>query len=276
MRVYFEKPRTTVGWKGLINDPLLDGSFRINEGLRVARRLLLSINSLSLPCAVEFLDTLTPQFLSDLISWGAIGARTVESQLHRELVSGLSMAVGFKNGTTGSLQVAADACVASRSPHNFLSITTQGLAAIVQTKGNESTHLVLRGAEKGPNYSPENVKEAKEIMKGRGLVEAIMIDCSHGNSRKKQENQREVVESVCEQIEGGERSLMGVMIESNLEKGAQKFTPGDDKEKLVYGKSITDECVGWEESVEILKRLAEAVKKRREKVGSKGASKSSL
>ncbi|CAK9003901.1 Phe-sensitive (3-deoxy-D-arabino-heptulosonate 7-phosphate synthase) (DAHP synthase) (Phospho-2-keto-3-deoxyheptonate aldolase) [Durusdinium trenchii] len=218
MRVYFEKPRTTVGWKGLINDPELNGSFKINKGLRMGREFLLAVNKLGLPAGVEFLDTLSPQFIGDLVSWGAIGARTTESQVHRELASGLSCPVGFKNGTGGDVKVALDACGSAANPHSFLSVTKQGLAAIVHTKGNEGCHVILRGGSDGPNYDAENVKKTAAAMEKAGLQPRIMIDCSHGNSRKQHSNQPIVAEAVCEQIAAGEESIIGLMIESHLEE----------------------------------------------------------
>jgi len=270
MRAYLEKPRTTVGWKGLINDPDLDGSYKINRGLHVSRKMLLDLNEIGLPLAMEMLDTITPQFLADLISWGAIGARTTESQLHRELVSGLSFAMGFKNGTSGSCKIATDAIVASRSPHSFLSVTTQGLAAIVETRGNPDCHIVLRGAESGPNYERKYVDEAVASLKAVNSPAAVMIDCSHGNSNKKHENQLKVVSNIIEQLSASPKEhpnnkhIVGVMIESHLNEGNQKLTcaPGA-KEKLKYGQSVTDACIGWEASESVLKQLAEGVQARR-------------
>ncbi|KAJ3209299.1 hypothetical protein HK099_008527 [Clydaea vesicula] len=265
MRVYFEKPRTTVGWKGLINDPFMDGSFQINKGLKLARKLLLDINTMGLPCGVEFLDTLTPQYIGDTITWGAIGARTTESQIHRELSSGLSVPVGFKNGTDGSVQVAIDAIKSASSPHHFLGVTKQGLSAIVETSGNKSCHLILRGSNSGPNYEKKFVTEVIEKLKKNGTEEkklTLMIDCSHGNSMKKHENQILVVKSVCEQLVDPEckNSIMGVMIESNINEGNQKL--GDGK-NLKYGVSVTDACINFEETITALELLSDAVEKRR-------------
>ena len=259
MRVYFEKPRTTVGWKGLINDPLLDGSFRINEGLRIARELLLDLNEMGMPVGCEFLDMITPQYLADLVSWGAIGARTTESQIHRELASGLSCPVGFKNGTDGNIRIAVDAIRAAQAPHHFLSVTKAGHSAIVSTTGNEDCHVILRGG-KTPNYDAANVDAA-----GRGLAEAgvparIMVDFSHSNSSKDPQKQVDVGHDVAQQIAGGEDRIFGVMVESHLKAGRQDLVPG---KALVYGQSITDGCLGWEDSRGLLEHLAEAVRKRR-------------
>ncbi len=259
MRVYFEKPRTTVGWKGLINDPDLDGSFNINKGLRIARSLLLEINELGLPAGCEFLDMITPQYIADLVSWGAIGARTTESQVHRELASGLSCPVGFKNGTDGSVRIAVDAIKAASQPHNFLSVTKGGHSAIVSTQGNEDCHVILRGG-KAPNYDAANVEAACQEIANAGLAQRLMIDASHANSSKKYENQPLVVENIAQQVEGGDERIVGVMIESNLLEGRQDLVPGVP---LVYGRSITDACVSWDTSVELLKRLASAVQERR-------------
>ncbi len=259
MRVYFEKPRTTVGWKGLINDPRLDGSFRINEGLRLARRILLEVNELDLPCATEFLDTITPQYTADLISWGAIGARTTESQVHRELASGLSCPVGFKNGTDGNMRIAVDAIRAAQSPHHFLSVTKSGHTAIVSTVGNEDCHVILRGG-KEPNYDAAHVDAACQEISKAGLAARLMVDFSHGNSRKQYQLQMEVCEDVCRQVAGGEERIVGVMVESHLVEGRQDLSP--DK-PLVYGQSITDACLGWEDSVAALEQLAAAVRARR-------------
>jgi len=260
MRVYFEKPRTTVGWKGLINDPDLDGSFAINKGLRLARRLLRDLAELGMPSGTELLDTITPQFIADLVAWGAIGARTTESQIHRELASGLSMPVGFKNSTEGDVQVAVDAVRAARGVHHFLSVTKQGISAIVTTRGNEACHVILRGSGSAPNYQPEPVRAAVERLAAVGLPERLMIDCSHGNSRKKAENQPEVARAVGEQIQGGSRAILGVMIESHLVSGRQELV----REKpLIYGQSITDACLGWEETVPVLEGLAKAARARR-------------
>jgi 3-deoxy-7-phosphoheptulonate synthase len=259
MRVYFEKPRTTVGWKGLINDPRLDGSFRINEGVRLARRLLLEINELDLPCATEFLDTITPQYTADLISWGAIGARTTESQVHRELASGLSCPVGFKNGTDGNMRIAVDAIRAAQSPHHFLSVTKSGHTAIVSTVGNEDCHVILRGG-KEPNYDAASVDAACKDIAAAGLAAKLMVDFSHGNSRKQYKLQMEVCQDVCAQLAAGEERIMGVMVESHLTEGRQDLSP--DK-ALEYGKSVTDACIGWEDSLALLDQLAAAVRARR-------------
>lgn len=260
MRVYFEKPRTTVGWKGLINDPHLDDSFDINSGLRAARGLLVQLGDLGLPVGSEFLDTITPQFIADLIAWGAIGARTTESQVHRELASGLSMPVGFKNGTAGSVQIALDAIGAARHPHHFLSVTKQGIAAIVGTAGNASCHLILRGGRDGPNYDPASVGAAAAQLKEAGLPHRVMIDCSHGNSAKDHKRQPAVVRAVAAQVAGGTRDIFGVMLESHLIEGSQKQQAG---KALVYGQSITDACIGWETTVAVLEELAAAVATRR-------------
>lgn len=259
MRVYFEKPRTTVGWKGLINDPRLDGTFRINEGLRLARRLLLDINELDLPCATEFLDTITPQYTADLISWGAIGARTTESQVHRELASGLSCPVGFKNGTDGNVRIAVDAIRAAQSPHHFLSVTKSGHTAIVSTVGNEDCHVILRGG-KEPNFDAAHVEAACQDIAKAGLAARVMIDFSHGNSRKQFALQMEVCADVCRQLSGGDERIVGVMVESHLVEGRQDLSP--DK-PLVYGQSITDACIGWDDTVAALEQLAAAVRARR-------------
>ena len=261
MRVYFEKPRTTVGWKGLINDPRLDGSFRINEGLRIARELLLDLNDMGMPVACEFLDMITPQYIADLVSWGAIGARTTESQIHRELASGLSCPVGFKNGTDGNIRIALDAIRAAQAPHHFLSVTTGGHSAIVSTTGNEDCHIILRGG-KQPNYEAAYVEAAVRDLAEAGVPGRIMIDFSHGNSSKKPEKQVEVGRDVAKQIAGGQDRIFGVMAESHLKAGRQDLVPGKE---LVYGQSITDGCLGWEESRELLDILANAVVKRRVK-----------
>ena len=263
MRVYFEKPRTTVGWKGLINDPHLDGTFQINEGLRVARELLTDINELGLPAGCEFLDMITPQYIADLVSWGAIGARTTESQVHRELASGLSCPVGFKNGTDGNVRVAAEAILAARQPHHFLSVTKGGHTAIVSTKGNDDCHIILRGG-KSPNYDAASVAAACDELARNGLAARLMIDASHGNSSKQHERQVAVADAIGIQLEAGERRIVGVMVESNLVGGRQDLVPGKD---LTRGQSITDACLGWEESVRLLDRLAEAVRRRREVAG---------
>ncbi|CAI5744321.1 unnamed protein product [Peronospora destructor] len=262
MRVYFEKPRTTIGWKGLINDPDLDGSFNINKGLHVARELLAAINELGLPAGCEFLDTVSPQFISDLVSWGAIGARTTECQLHRELCSGLSMPIGFKNGTGGDLQLAVDAVVAAKHAHCFLSVSSQGLAAIVNTTGNDMCHLILRGGKSGPNFEKEHVDDASARMLKASLVDNIMVDCSHGNSQKKHKNQVTVAANIADQLRAGDDRIVGVMLESNIEEGNQPLTPG---KPLVYGKSVTDACMGWEITIEVLRNLAAAVRERRAK-----------
>ena len=263
MRVYFEKPRTTVGWKGLINDPRLDGSFAINEGLRAARRFLLDVLDLDLPAGSEFLDPITPQFIADLISWGAIGARTSESQVHRELASGLSMPVGFKNGTDGTVQVAIDAICSSANPHHFLSVTKQGVAAIVATMGNSDCHVILRGGSSGPNFGRAAVKDATDALEGAGLPRKVMIDCSHANSGKRHEVQSEVAHDVAGQIAEGSREVVGVMLESFLEDGNQEHSQLSGAEGLVYGQSITDACMGWERTVPVLDQLAGAVRQRR-------------
>ncbi len=259
MRVYFEKPRTTVGWKGLINDPNLDGSFRINDGLRVARQLLLEINALGVPAGTEFLDLITPQYLADLISWGAIGARTTESQVHRELASGLSCPVGFKNGTDGNLRIAVDAIRAAQQPHHFLSVTKEGHSAIVATLGNDDCHVILRGG-KTPNYEAQFVEAAGQELARSGLAAQLMIDFSHANSAKDPLNQLRVGTNVAQQIERGDRRIMGVMIESHLQGGRQELVKG---QPLQYGQSITDGCLAFSETVPLLDRLGEAVRIRR-------------
>ncbi|MDX1680709.1 MAG: 3-deoxy-7-phosphoheptulonate synthase [Akkermansiaceae bacterium] len=261
MRVYFEKPRTTVGWKGLINDPGMDNSFDINRGLRVARGLLLDLANRGVPTATEFLDTISPQYIADLISWGAIGARTTECQIHRELASGLSMPVGFKNGTGGSIQIALDAIQSSSNPHHFLSVTKQGVSAIVSTSGNKSCHLILRGGKKGPNYDKDSIEEAATMLREQGLPESVMVDCSHGNSLKDFRNQPLVAKDLAHQIADGSKVITSVMIESNLVEGNQKL--GDDPGELVRGQSITDACLGWDDTMEVLDVLADAVRKRR-------------
>ncbi|MCC5814336.1 MAG: 3-deoxy-7-phosphoheptulonate synthase [Leptospira sp.] len=262
MRVYFEKPRTRTGWKGLINDPFIDNSFQINTGLRLARKFLVDITNLGLPAGSEFLDVVSPQFIADCISWGAIGARTTESQIHRELSSGLSMPVGFKNGTDGNTKIAIDAIHAAMLPHHFLSITKQGVAAIVHTTGNPFCHVILRGSTKGPNYDEAFIKETEKAIKESGLVDKIMVDCSHGNSLKDPKNQPKVVEEIARQIESGSDSIFGLMMESHLKEGNQKEGPHAG---LEYGKSITDACMSWENTVPVLNRLAEAVRKRRKR-----------
>ncbi|MFO1480370.1 MAG: 3-deoxy-7-phosphoheptulonate synthase [Turneriella sp.] len=260
MRVYFEKPRTRSGWKGLINDPGIDNSFRINDGLRIARKLLVDLTAMGLPLGCEFLDTISPQFIADCVSWGAIGARTTESQVHRELASGLSMAVGFKNGTDGNVKIAIDAIHAAQAPHHFLSITKQGVAAIVHTKGNTVGHLILRGSTQGPNYSSEQVKKVSKELVDAGLRPGLIIDCSHGNSQKDHNRQPVVARDIAAQIAAGERSIVGVMLESHLKAGNQKEAP---LEKLEYGKSITDACISFEDTAAVLTDLAAAIKARR-------------
>ena len=261
MRVYFEKPRTTVGWKGLINDPYLNGSFRINEGLRIARDLLVKINETSVPAGCEFLDVISPQYIGDLVSWGAIGARTTESQVHRELASGLSAAVGFKNGTDGNVRIAVDAILAARQKHHFLSVHKSGQVAIVQTRGNEDCHIILRGG-KAPNYDAASVKAACEELVKANLPCRLMIDFSHANASKQFKRQIDVARDVGAQLAGGERCVIGVMVESHLVEGRQDLVEGA---QLRYGQSITDPCLGWDDSVELMDVLAEAVKKRRRK-----------
>ena len=261
MRVYFEKPRTTVGWKGLINDPHLDGSFDINRGLHVARELLLELAEMGVPAATEFLDTISPQYYADLISWGAIGARTTESQIHRELASGLSMPVGFKNGTGGSIQIALDAIQASSRPHNFLSVTKQGVSAIVQTRGNTACHIILRGSSKGPNYDAESISAVSEQLENADLKSSVMIDCSHGNSLKDYRNQPSVVQSLCEQIAAGNNTITSVMIESHLVEGAQKLKP--NLADMTYGQSVTDQCVSWQTTENMFEALAASVRSRK-------------
>jgi len=259
MRVYFEKPRTTVGWKGLINDPHLDGSFDINEGLDLARRFLLEVNELGVPAATEFLDTITPQYTADLVSWGAIGARTTESQIHRELASGLSCPVGFKNGTDGNIRIAVDAIKAAASPHHFLSVTKEGRSAIISTTGNEDCHVILRGG-KTPNYDAVSVEAAASELAQSGLNAKVMVDCSHANSQRNYQLQMQVAENVAEQLVAGDDRIIGVMIESHLNAGRQDHTPGCE---LEYGKSITDGCLGWDDTLKVLDLLAESVKARR-------------
>jgi 3-deoxy-7-phosphoheptulonate synthase len=261
MRVYFEKPRTTVGWKGLINDPDLDGSFRINEGLRLARGLLRDINRLGLPAGCEYLDTTSPQYIADLVAWGAIGARTTESQIHREMASGLSCPVGFKNGTDGNVKIAADAVNAASHPHHFLAVTKEGRSAIASTTGNPDCHVILRGG-KAPNYDAESVEAASGVLAKAGLPARLMIDASHANSSKDPENQPRVIDAIAGQVEAGDHRIIGAMIESHLVAGRQELVPG---QKLTYGQSITDGCIGWDASVAVLERLAEAVRRRRER-----------
>ncbi|MCX8961840.1 3-deoxy-7-phosphoheptulonate synthase AroG [Erwinia psidii] len=259
MRVYFEKPRTTVGWKGMINDPHMDGSYQINDGLRIARKLLVEINDTGLPTAGEFLDMISPQYVADLMSWGAIGARTTESQVHRELSSGLSCPVGFKNGTDGTIKVAIDAINAASAPHCFLSVTKYGHSAIVETSGNSDCHIILRGG-KEPNYSAHHVDLVKAGLEKAGLAPQVMIDFSHANSSKQFKKQLTVADDVAQQIAGGEKAITGVMIESHLVEGNQSLESG---EPLVYGKSVTDACIGWEDTEKVLRQLADAVKARR-------------
>lgn len=263
MRAYLEKPRTTVGWKGLINDPDIDNSFQINKGLRTARQLFVDLTSLGMPIASEMLDTISPQFLADCLSCGAIGARTTESQLHRELASGLSFPVGFKNGTDGELGVAIDAIGAVSQPHHFLSVTKPGLVAIVGTMGNDDCFTILRGGKKGTNYDASGVRDAKAQLRKKGLRERVMVDCSHGNSSKDHKNQPKVVEDIATQLEHGEDGVLGVMVESNLEEGKQDVGPGG-REALKYGVSITDACIGWPDTEKVLARLAQAVGKRQQ------------
>ena len=259
MRVYFEKPRTTVGWKGLINDPHLDGSFAVNQGLHIARKLLLEVAGLGLPVGCEFLDTITPQYIADLVSWGAIGARTTESQVHRELASGLSVPVGFKNGTDGNTQIAIDAVQAANHPHSFLGVTRQGLSAIVATHGNPDCHVILRGANSGPNYQAGSVAKVSAALERAGLLSRLMIDCSHGNSGRDPARQPEVARDVGMQLRGGSKAIAGVMLESHLVGGRQEL-PAAAGAKLVYGQSITDACLGWDATVPLLEGLAEHVR----------------
>jgi 3-deoxy-7-phosphoheptulonate synthase len=260
MRVYFEKPRTTVGWKGLINDPDLNASFNINKGLRVARQLLLDINNLGMPAATEYLDLITPQYVSDLISWGAIGARTTESQVHRELSSGLSCPVGFKNATDGGIKIAIDALNAARSPHHFLSVTKEGRTAIFSSKGNEDVHIILRGGNDKPNYDAVSVEFVAEGHEAAGLRPNIMIDFSHANCLKQYQRQLVAAEDVGEQISGGDTRIIGAMAESHIKEGRQDVVEGKE---LVYGQSITDACLGWDDSVKLLQKLSIAVRRRR-------------
>jgi 3-deoxy-7-phosphoheptulonate synthase len=260
MRTYFEKPRTKIGWKGLINDPDLNNSYNINKGLRLARQLLIDINEIGLPTAIEFLDTISPQYLSDLISWGAIGARTTESQLHRELVSGLSMPIGFKNSTDGNIQVAIDAIEASKSSHKFLGINHNGLSSIIKTKGNLYSHIILRGSTKETNYEKKYIDNTYNALLDRTLIPNIMIDCSHGNSQKKFKNQIKIIEYLIDLIKNGYSKIFGIMIESNLKEGNQKL---DNKNNLEYGISITDSCISWEDTSICLYLLANAIRERR-------------
>lgn len=262
MRVYFEKPRTTVGWKGLINDPHLDGSYALNDGLRMARKLLLDINELTVPTAGEFLDMITPQYVADFMSWGAIGARTTESQVHRELASGLSCAVGFKNGTNGGVRIALDAMGSAESSHHFLSVTKFGHSAIVSTKGNKDCHIILRGGDKGPNYSQEDVASVCGEIEKSGRLAHVMVDFSHANSSKQFKKQLDVCQDVVKQLSQGSKQIFGVMIESNLVEGRQDLIEGQ-ADKLVYGQSITDACIGWEDTEQVLQALSEAVIARR-------------
>jgi len=267
MRVYFEKPRTTVGWKGLINDPNLDGSFSINEGLRIARRLLLDVNESGVPVGCEFLDVISPQYLGDLIAWGAIGARTTESQVHRELASGLSAPIGFKNGTDGNIRIAIDAITAAARPHHFLSVHKNGQVAIVETRGNPDCHVILRGG-KTPNYDAASIAATCAEIEASGLDCTVMVDCSHANSGKLASRQSEVARDVAGQLAAGSRCIFGVMVESHLNAGAQRFAAGkDDPSRLAYGQSITDACIGWDDSVAVLETLSAAVCSRREAPG---------
>ena len=262
MRVYFEKPRTTVGWKGLINDPHLDGSFVINAGLRLGRKLLLDLADMGLAAGCEFLDTITPQFFADLVSWGAIGARTTESQVHRELSSGLSMPVGFKNGTDGNVQIALDAIKAAQHPHQFLSVTKQGISAIVETRGNDCCHVILRGSNAGANYDRESVGGVADALRAAGLSPRIMVDCSHGNSEKDHTLQPGVATHVAAQIGEGSTDVFGIMLESHLVEGRQDLVAGSE---LTYGQSITDACISWDTTESVLSDLAKAVEKRRQR-----------
>ncbi|KAJ7584910.1 3-deoxy-7-phosphoheptulonate synthase [Mycena floridula] len=262
MRSYFEKPRTTVGWKGLINDPDIDGSFKINKGLRTARQLLCDLTDLGVPVGSELLDTISPQYIADLISWGAIGARTTESQLHRELASGVSFPIGFKNGTDGSVTVAIDAMHSASNPHAFMGVTEQGLAAIVKTRGNKDVHVILRGGTSGPNYSAEHIKAAVTAIEKKQPWASVMVDCSHGNSLKNHNNQPIVLASVCAQLAAGDRNITGVMIESNIHEGNQSV-PKEGPGSLKHGVSITDACVNWATTVEMLNDLNRAVGQRR-------------
>jgi len=267
MRVYFEKPRTTVGWKGLINDPHLDESFVVNEGLRHARQLLCDLGEMGMPAGCEWLDPITPQFIADLVSWGAIGARTSESQVHRELASGLSMPVGFKNATDGGVQAAVDGMRSAAHPHHFLSVTKQGVAAIVGTAGNADTHVILRGGGSGPNYDPQSLAAVRALLESAGLPQRVMVDCSHGNSAKDHTRQPEVASDVAHQVAEGDDTIMGVMLESFLVDGRQDLRPDHE---LVYGQSITDACMSWDRSVPVLHELGEAARKRRAKRGAGG------
>ncbi len=270
MRVYFEKPRTTVGWKGLINDPALDGSFKINDGLRLARRLLLELAELGLPTGCEFLDPISPQYTSDLVSWGAIGARTTESQVHRELASGLSMPVGFKNGTDGGVQIAIDAVRSSAHPHRFLGVTEQGLCAIVSTRGNPDCHVILRGGQSGPNHDTLHVQKTVAALRDAGVSPRLMIDTSHGNSEKDYRRQPAVARDIAAQLAQGETGIFGVMMESFLVDGRQDLVAPS---ALVYGQSVTDACMGWEMTAPVVRELAAAVRARRAVVAKNGSTK---
>jgi 3-deoxy-7-phosphoheptulonate synthase len=263
MRAYLEKPRTTVGWKGLINDPDVDESYKINKGLRVSRQMYADLTNMGMPIASEMLDTISPQFLADLISLGAIGARTTESQLHRELASGLSFPIGFKNGTDGSLGVAIDAVGAGAAKHHFMGVTKQGLAAITKTSGNDDCFVILRGGSKGTNFDPESVKAAREALRKKGQREIMMIDCSHGNSKKDHKNQPGVAQTIGDQLRKGEDAIVAVMIESNIHEGNQKVPNGGGLDSLKKGVSITDACINWETTVDVLEQLADAVRARR-------------
>jgi 3-deoxy-7-phosphoheptulonate synthase len=264
MRVYFEKPRTTVGWKGLINDPYLDESYRIDEGLRIARQLLVEINRQGMPAGSEFLDVISPQYIGDLIAWGAIGARTTESQVHRELASGLSAPIGFKNGTDGNVRIAIDAIQAAARPHHFLSVHKNGQVAIVETRGNKDCHVILRGGNSAPNYDAASVAAACKEIEAAKLPCRLMIDCSHANSSKQHDKQVDVARDVAAQMKAGNDCIFGVMVESHLHAGAQKFSPGkDDPSQLAYGKSITDACIGWDASLDVLEVLSDGVRGRR-------------
>jgi 3-deoxy-7-phosphoheptulonate synthase len=267
MRVYFEKPRTTVGWKGLINDPDLDGGFQIDKGLRLARKLLMDLNERGMPAGVEYLDILTPQYVADLVSWGAIGARTTESQLHREMASGLSCPVGFKNGTDGSVKVAVDAVLASRSAHRFLSLTQAGQVSIFETAGNEDCHIILRGGSAGTNYDSKSVDAACAALTRAGLPEQVMIDCSHANCSKQHQRQVNVAQDIGHQVAGGDTRIIGAMVESHLVEGRQEIGP---RERMTYGQSVTDPCLHWDDTVTLLRGLSEAVQQRRRRRAANG------
>jgi 3-deoxy-7-phosphoheptulonate synthase len=269
MRAYLEKPRTTVGWKGLINDPDIDESFNINKGLRISRKLYSDLNAMGMPIASEMLDTISPQYLADLISLGAIGARTTESQLHRELASGLSFPIGYKNGTDGNLGIAIDAIGAAAHPHHFLGVTKQGLAAVTKTTGNEHGFVILRGGNKATNYDADSIAQAREDLRKKKQREIVMVDCSHGNSRKNHNNQPVVAQSVGDQLRAGEDGIIGVMIESNIHEGNQKV-PAEGPSHLRKGVSITDACINWETTVDVLEQLADAVRQRRKVRSSNG------